>query len=300
MHRKKSWIPHLEGKNFDEAFKNALIRPVDRKITQTDFRIMKILHADSTRSDILESESVDLIITSPPYNVGMPYNGNIADDSVSYEEYKEFSCSWLANCYHWAKTTARLCVNVSIDKNKNGKQPLSADITQWAMNQGWKYHATILWNEGNISCRTAWGSWKSASAPHIIAPVETIIIFYKDHWKRKRQGENDITADEFKKWVLGIWNFNGESGKRIGHDAPFPLELPRRLIKLLSFKNDIVLDPFLGSGSTLIEAINNFRQAIGIELENKYCKLSVNRIKKLCGVKLKVSRSEKRQLSIKN
>ena len=166
------------------------------------------------------------------------------------------------------------------------------------MESGWKYHATILWNEGNISRRTAWGSWRSASAPHIIAPVETIIVLYKDEWKRQRPGENDITAEQFKDWVLGIWNFNGENGKRIGHEAPFPLELPRRLIKLLSFKGDIVLDPFLGSGSTMIEAINNDRQAIGIELENKYCILSKERIEKLCGVRLQISPLAKRQKSI--
>lgn len=193
-----------------------------------------------------------------------------------------------------------MCVNVSIDKNKNGKQPLSADITRWAMEAGWKYHATILWNEGNISRRTAWGSWKSASAPHIIAPVETIIILYKGEWKRERKGENDITAEEFKERVLGIWTFNGANGRQIGHDAPFPLELPRRLIKLLSFKNDVILDPFLGSGSTMIEAINNNRQAIGIETESRYCQLSQERVEKLCGVKLTKLPTENQHKYIQN
>lgn len=122
---------------------------------------------------------MDLIVTSLPYNVGKAYGDNADDDSVSYEKYAKFSKKWLANCFHWCRHTGRLCVNVAIDKNKHEKTPLSADMTRWAMEQGWKSHATILWNEGNISRRTAWGSWKSASAPHIIAPVETIIIFYK-------------------------------------------------------------------------------------------------------------------------
>ncbi len=258
----------------------------------------QLYQADATRKGVLPPESVDLIITSPPYNVGMPYDDKGCGDSMSYCDYAKFSAKWLANCYHWARPTARLCVNVAIDKNKNGKHPLSADLTQWAMAAGWKYHATILWNEGNISRRTAWGSWCSASAPHIIAPVETIIVLYKDVWKRANQGSNDITPDEFKEWVFGIWNFNGESAKRVGHEAPFPLELPRRLIKLLSFQGDTVLDPFSGSGSTMVATINNYRTALGIEVEAKYCELTAQRLEKLCGVKLKPSLAAERKTSM--
>ena len=263
-----------------------------------DINVPKIFQADSTVKGVLPKESVDLIITSPPYNVGKEYSGDADDDSMSYGQYAKFSKKWLAACYHWSRSTGRLAVNVSIDKNKNGKQPLSADLTRWAMDAGWKYHATILWNEGNISKRTAWGSWKSASAPHIIAPVETIIILYKDCWKRERQGENDITADEFKDWVFGTWSFNGANGKHIGHDAPFPLEIPHRLIKLLSFKNDVILDPFLGSGTTMIEAINNGRTGMGIEFEERYCKLALKRIESQCDLKLKESPVESRKKSI--
>ena len=92
---------------------------------------------------------------------------------------------------------------MGLDKNKGGKYPVAADVTNLAMKVGWKYHATIVWNEGNISRRTAWGSWKSASAPHVIAPVEVILsVMYKNEWKRENQGENDITADEFKEWAI--------------------------------------------------------------------------------------------------
>ena len=259
-----------------------------------------LYQADSTLRGAMNKESVDLIVTSPPYNVGKAYSGRAADDALGYEQYLRFSRKWLAACYHWARPTARLCVNVSIDKNKHGKQPLSADITTVAIECGWKYHATILWNEGNISRRTAWGSWKSASAPHIIAPVETIIVLYKDEWKRQRQGANDITGDEFKEWVLGIWDFNGESGKRIGHEAPFPRELPKRCIKLFSFVGDTVLDPFAGSGTTMIEAIQNGRIAKGIELETKYCRLIRQRIERECEAKLQKSQAATRRKSIKN
>lgn len=245
-----------------------------------------LVQGDATQVDTLERECADLIVTSPPYNVGKAYNEEANSDEKTYEEYLAFSEQWLQNAYHWTRTTGRLCVNVSLDKNRNGKQPLSADITQVAMNVGWRYHTTIIWNEGNISRRTAWGSWKSASAPHIIAPVETIIVFYKDAWKRERQGKSDISADEFKEWVLGIWTFNGESAKRIGHEAPFPRALPERCIKLLSFPGDTVLDPFAGSGTTLIEALERGRKTLGIEIEPKYCQLIINRIWKECRVRL--------------
>ena len=252
-----------------------------------------LYQGDAAQFATLPKNSVDLVITSPPYNVGKAYNGHAVDDALSYEKYAKFSARWLKNCYAWTRPTGRLCVNVSIDKNKHGKQPLAADITKWAMEAGWKYHATILWNEGNISRRTAWGSWKSASAPHIIAPVEVVVVLYKDEWKRARPGDSDITGDEFKDWVLGIWDFNGENGKRIGHEAPFPRELPKRCIKLFSFVGDTVLDPFSGSGTTMIEAMNSRRHAVGIEMESKYCKLSVERIIKECGVKLKKSQPKR-------
>ena len=248
----------------------------------------RLLLNDVKNKSIIKKSSIDLIITSPPYNVGKDYSGKLNGDLLSRCQYLNFTKKWLRNCYHWAKPTGRICVNVSIDKNKNGKHPLCADITEIAMREGWKYHATILWNEGNISRRTAWGSWKSASAPHVIAPVEVIIVLYKEEWKKQHKGASDITAEEFKEWVLGIWSFNGESAKRVGHTAPFPRELPKRCIKLFSYIDDVVLDPFSGSGTTLIEAINHNRQAVGIEIEKKYCRLSIERIKKECKVKLEI------------
>lgn len=249
----------------------------------------RLYNADALNPSVLESESVDLTVTSPPYNVGKAYTGNEIDDAIGSQEYLDFSNRWLENCYAWTRPTGRLCVNVSIDKNRNGKMPLSAFLTTAALTVGWKYHATIIWNEGNISKRTAWGSWKSASAPHVIAPVETIIVLYKQQWKRETRGENDITGDEFKEWVLGTWSFSGESAKRIGHEAPFPRELPRRCIKLFSYVDDVVLDPFVGSGTTMIEAIANGRRATGIEKETAYCGLSLRRIQNECGLLLRKS-----------
>jgi len=240
---------------------------------------LRIIHDDILTTTSLAPESVDLIVTSPPYNVDIQYNSH--KDDVSYEEYLEFSQKWMARCFEWTKDSGRFCLNVPLDKNKGGQQSVTADLTTIAKEIGWKYHSTIIWNEQNISRRTAWGSWLSASAPYVIAPVESIVVLYKNEWKRDAKGKkSDILRDEFLQWTNGVWSFNGESKKRIGHPAPFPLELPRRCIKLFSFVDDVILDPFLGSGTSALAALQNNRNAIGIEVDEKYCQLAVERLKK--------------------
>ena len=236
-----------------------------------------ILIGDSRNSDLFNREFIDLIVTSPPYNVGLNYKS--VNDEITYEEYLEFSRVWMANCYKWSKPSARFCLNIPLDKNKGGQRSVGADLTTIAQQVGWKYHATIVWNEGNISRRTAWGSWMSASAPYVIAPVELIVVLYKGEWK-KRHGsrQSDITRDEFLEWTNGLWTFSGESKKKIGHPAPFPRELPRRCIKLFSFVDDVVFDPFLGSGTTLVEAFANKRKGIGVEIDPSYAEIAKRRL----------------------
>jgi site-specific DNA-methyltransferase (adenine-specific) len=200
---------------------------------------------------------------------------------LRYDEYLDFSYKWIKKCFDIVKSTGRFCLNIPLDKNKNGQQSVYVDLTNIAKNIGWKYHSTIIWNEGNISKRTAWGSWLSASAPYVIAPVEVIVVLYKDEWKKevkKENKKNDITKDEFMAWTNGLWTFNGESKKRIGHPAPFPRELPKRCMKLFSFVGDTILDPFLGSGTTLLECFLNNRLGIGVENNNNYIKIAINRI----------------------
>lgn len=236
----------------------------------------KVINADIFETAEIEPESIDLAITSPPYNVDISYNFH--DDAVTYDQYLDFSQQWLTRCLNWLKKDGRFCLNVPLDKNKGGQQSVAADLTRIAKEVGYKYHSTIIWNEGNISRRTAWGSWMSASAPYIIAPVEVILILYKQTWKKSKKGKSDITRDEFMEWTNGLWTFPGESKKRIGHPAPFPVELPRRCVKLFSYVGDTVLDPFLGSGTTLIAAAN--RYAIGIDIDKDYCELAKHRLEK--------------------
>ena len=242
--------------------------------------LLGIKQKSALEGNSIIKETIDLIITSPPYNVGIDYGSN--GDNLTYEEYLNFSETWLKNCYQWTKSTGRLCLNIPLDKNKNGKNSVYADITMIAKKVGWKYQTTIIWNEGNISKRTAWGSWMSASAPFVISPVEVIVVLYKEEWKKISLENSDISKWDFIEWTNGLWTFNGENSKKVGHPSPFPRELPKRCIKLFSFIGDTVLDPFMGSGTTLIEAINHQRQALGLEINKKYIKVSQERIKKEC------------------
>ena len=238
---------------------------------------MRIYKADILKINSIQESSIDLIVTSPPYNVDIKYNSH--NDTMSYVDYLTFTREWLTKCYALLRDDGRFCLNIPLDKNKGGQQSVCADITTIAKQAGFNYHSTIIWNEQNISRRTAWGSWLSAAAPYVIAPVEVIVILYKKDWKKTSGSrESDITRKEFIEWTNGVWNFMGESKKRVGHPAPFPPELPRRCIKLFSFLGDTVLDPFLGSGSTLLACLRTGRKGIGVEIDEKYCELARNRL----------------------
>jgi len=238
---------------------------------------IRIYNDDFLKTSSIEGNNIDLVITSPPYNVDVKYE-NYQDD-IPYNEYLVFTKKWLTKCFDVVKDDGRLCLNIPLDKNKGGQQSVCADITTIAKEVGWKYHATIIWNEQNISRRTAWGSWLSASAPFVIAPVEVIVVLYKKKWEKTRKGTSDITRDEFIEWTNAVWNFSGESRNKIGHPSPFPVELPKRCIKLFSFVGDAVLDPFLGSGTTLIACLESKRVGIGVEIDKNYCELAVRRLK---------------------
>ncbi|MEO0273359.1 MAG: site-specific DNA-methyltransferase [candidate division WOR-3 bacterium] len=238
---------------------------------------IEIYNDDFLTINYIEENSIDLIVTSPPYNVDIRYNEY--DDKIPYDIYLEFTQKWLEKAYKLLRDDGRFCLNIPLDKNKGGQQSVYADIITIAKKIGFKYHSTIVWNEQNISRRTAWGSWLSATAPYVIAPVEMIAILYKKRWKKiSGSRKSDITKKEFVDWTNGVWTFTGESKTRVGHPAPFPVELPRRCIKLFTFVGDTVLDPFLGSGSTLIASVLTERKGIGIEIDKNYCEIAKNRL----------------------
>ena len=240
---------------------------------------ISIYNSDILKLNSISKNSIDLIITSPPYNVSINYNTSV--DNTPYKDYLHFTKKWLKKCYDLSKEDGRICLNIPLDKNKGGQQAVCADITNLAKNLGWKYHSTIVWNEGNISRRTAWGSWLSASAPYVIAPVEIIVVLYKKFWKKQnvKNKKNDINKKEFMEWTNGLWTFNGQNKKGAGgHPATFPIELPKRCLKLFSFIDDTILDPFVGSGSTLLASYLNNRKGIGVDIDKSYCDIAVKRL----------------------
>jgi site-specific DNA-methyltransferase (adenine-specific) len=271
----KSTIEHIETANVISSQETTNISNLVKPYFHANS--IWIFNDDVIKTEAIEKDSADLIVTSPPYNVDIKYNSH--NDKISYEDYLEFSRKWMSRCFEWLKRDGRFCLNIPLDKNKNGQQSVGADLTTIAKKIGFKYHSTIIWNEGNISRRTAWGSWMRASAPFVIAPVELIVVLYREMWKKTSGSKvSDINRDDFMNWTNGLWTFQGESKKRTGHPAPFPVELPMRCIKLFSFVDDLVLDPFLGSGSTLVAVALSNRRGIGIDIDTEYCKLAKKRL----------------------
>lgn len=236
-----------------------------------------IFCADSTHLAPLADASVDLVITSPPYNLDVSYNGY--GDDLPYDRYLAWVGLWAAALRRVVRPGGRACVNVPLDSNKGGKRSVYADYVRVLTGVGWKYQTTIVWNEQNISRRTAWGSWLSPSAPFVTAPVEMVLVLYRDEWRRPRAGRRtDLERADFLAWTLGTWTFTGENPKKVGHPAPFPVELPRRLIKLYSYLDDVILDPFLGSGTTAVAARLLGRRCVGIDVDRAYCQIAASRV----------------------
>jgi site-specific DNA-methyltransferase (adenine-specific) len=214
----------------------------------------------------LGDQSVDLIVTSPPYALAVGYAGG----DVRPLRWPSFMAGWLGEAWRVAREGCRLALNVPLDTTQGGSRPTYAQAVWAAQEAGWQYRATIVWAEGNISKSIARGSVDSPAAPHVIAPVEMIGLFCRGEWKRESERPPDLAHDEWLHWTNGLWTFAGEGRAWEGHPAPFPEELPRRVIKLLSFPDDLVLDPFCGSGTTVVVAHQLGRRAIGFDSSDEY------------------------------
>ena len=219
----------------------------------------------------LPDRCLHLIITSPPYNVSKDY-----DRDLSLQEYLDFLRNGFIETYRVLVNGGRICVNIS-NLGRKPHIPLFAYVTQMLIDIGFNLRGEIVWVKPFRS--TAWGSWKSASNPVLCGTHEYILIFSKGDYKRKRTGNDTITAGQFTEWTKSIWTMNSESARRIGHPAPFPVELPYRLIQLYSFTEDIVLDPYMGSGTTAVAALRSGRHYVGYETNPEYVELANNRIK---------------------
>lgn len=249
-----------------------------------------------------EESSIDLIVTSPPYGVGIEYD--IYNDDVSFTEYKEFSKKWLTEAYRILKDDGRITLNIPYEINrqdKGGRIFMVAELWTIMQSIGYKFFGLVDLNENSPhrSKTTAWGSWMSPSAPYIYNPKECVILAYKKNHIKKIKGEPQWKGDtvdlqqedgttkkktiyqdedkkEFMELVYGQWDYFADT-KQITK-ATFSMDIPMKAIKIMSYKNDLILDPFCGSGTSAAAAEILHRRWIGIELSSNYCEVARERV----------------------
>ena len=243
-----------------------------------------IIHcADARDMHHLPDNSVHLMITSPPYNVGKDY-----DDDLSRDEYRALLSDVLKETYRVLVEGGRACVNIA-NVGRTPYIPLHVDIMDIARDCGFQMRGEIIWDKGaSAGSSCAWGSWRSASNPVLRDVHEYILVFCKDAYKRRVTGENSVGRDEFLEYTKSIWRFSAASARKANHPAPFPLELPLRLINLYSFKGDVVLDPFMGSGTTAEAALQANRHYVGYEINPVYVDHARARLGQRSGLPMKL------------
>jgi len=230
--------------------------------------------ASSAQMSEIPDESIHLMVTSPPYNAKKEY-----DDDLSLAEYRELLYAVFAETYQKLVTGGRACINIA-NLGRKPYIPLHSYIIEDMLAIGYHMRGEIIWDKASSAgSSTAWGSWLSAANPVLRDVHEYILVFSKDSFSRKRNGkENSISKADFLEWTKSVWTFPAVSAKRIGHPAPFPEELPHRLIQLYTFVGDVVLDPFCGSGTTCLSALKSGRHYIGYDIEKKYIELANERM----------------------
>jgi modification methylase len=221
----------------------------------------------------LPDNSVALMVTSPPYHVGKDY-----DSDETFEEYLTLLQSVFTETYRVLQPGGRAVVNVA-NLGRRPYLPLSHIVTGLMHDIGYFMRAEVIWRKGKgASGSCAWGSWRSPANPVVRDVHEYCLCFSKGRFDRVVKGEATITADEFMEATLSIWEIPAESAKRVNHPAPFPTALPKRFIELFTFKDDLVLDPFLGSGTTAVAALQTGRNFIGYDVDPAYIEVAEKRI----------------------
>lgn len=236
--------------------------------------INKIFFKSSEKMEELPDNSIHLVVTSPPYNVGKEYDRNL-----SLSEYRNFLKKVFKEIKRVLVPGGRVCINIA-NLGRKPYIPLHAFLIEDMLELGFLMRGEIIWNKGaSSSPSTAWGSWMSAKNPVLRDIHEYILVFSKGTFSRESLGrKSTISKEEFLEYTKSVWTFPAESATKIGHPAPFPVELPYRLIQLFTFENEIVLDPFMGSGQTAIAALKTKRHYIGYEINEHYIKLAQRRI----------------------
>ena len=241
---------------------------------------------------------VDLIVTSPPYGVNIAYD--VHNDDMEISEYLEFTRKWLTEAYKVLKDDGRIALNIPYEINrqsKGGRIFFVSEVYQIMKEIGFKFFGVVDLEEDSPhrSKTTAWGSWMSPSSPYIYNPKECVILSYKKvHIKKVKgepqwKGEPTVTEEgknkmvyqeedkkEFMELVFGQWKYFADT--RSLTKATFSMDIPNKAIKILSYKNDVILDPFNGSGTSCVAAEINDRRWVGIELSENYVNIARERI----------------------
>ena len=233
---------------------------------------------DSRNMSQLPDSSVHLMVTSPPYNVGKDY-----DENLSLDEYRLLLRDVFRETYRVLAPGGRACINVA-NLGRKPYIPLHSCIIDEMEQIGYLMRGEIIWDKSaSAGTSTAWGSWQSASNPTLRDVHEYILTFSKDSFQRPRgEKKNTITKEQFLEYTKSIWTFPAESAKKVSHPAPFPLELPYRLIQLYTFEGDVVLDPFCGSGSACVAAVMAGRRFVGYDVSEEYVRIAQMRIQETC------------------
>ncbi len=225
--------------------------------------------------DALPDASVHLMVTSPPYNVGKEY-----DDDLSLDEYRSFLKRVMREVHRVLVPGGRVCFNIA-NLGRRPYLPMHRYIIEDLQDLGFLMRGEIIWDKGSsASSSTAWGTWMSATNPVLRDVHEYILVLCKDTWRRPRVDgrKSTISRDDFLECTRSVWQFPAESARRVGHPAPFPVELPRRCIQLYTYAGEVVLDPFMGSGTTAIAALQTGRRFTGYEVSGKYQELAYRRL----------------------
>ncbi|NWG28125.1 MAG: site-specific DNA-methyltransferase [Ignavibacteriaceae bacterium] len=243
-----------------------------------DAKLINQIYCKSSEvMDELPNNSVHLLITSPPYNVTKEY-----DKNLSLSEYLNLLNRVWKESFRVLVPGGRVCINVA-NLGRKPYLPLHSYIIESMLEIGFLMRGEIIWDKGSSSsASTAWGSWLSAANPVLRDIHEYILIFSKGNFTLpSRDKKSSLSKKEFLEYTKSIWKFPAASAKRIGHPAPFPEELPARLIKLYSFEEDVVLDPFVGSGTTCIAALKLKRNFVGYDIKEEYVKLANKKLDEL-------------------
>lgn len=248
-------------------------KPVKDNLFPVEYENKIILGTSENMKEIPDN-SLHLMVTSPPYNASKEY-----DEDLSLKEYLQLLKNVFAETYRVLVYGGRACVNVA-NLGRKPYIPLSDYISHMMIEIGFKMRGEIIWAKGaGAGVSMAWGSWQSASNPVLRDTHEYILVFSKGAFARtKEDKENTITKEQFMEWTKSVWTMNPESAKKVKHPAPFPVELPYRLIQLYTFKGDVILDPFMGSGSTAIAALKSERKYVGYDIDPDYIKIAEKRI----------------------